>query len=142
MSFSSFNTQKIKHELELETRARSKTEFDVSKSIRLVLKFQEKDVDKCFIHFEKIAEHQHQCRVTKTYQKVLAHFFWSEMKQDIVNYCRSCNVCQVVVKPNHTIPRAALKPIHAFDEAFIKVILYCVGPLPKTKAGNQYLLTM
>ena len=51
-----FETQKMKHELELEARAKSKTEFDVSKSIRLVPKFQEKDVDKYFIHFEKIAE--------------------------------------------------------------------------------------
>ena len=38
-------TQKIKHDFELEFRARSKTKFDVSKSIRLVPKFQEKDVD-------------------------------------------------------------------------------------------------
>ena len=51
-----FENQKIKQELELEARAKSKTEYDVTKSIRLVPKFQEKDVDKCFIHFEKIAE--------------------------------------------------------------------------------------
>ena len=80
--------------------------------------------------------------VTKTYHKVLAHFFWPKMRRDIVNYCRSCHVCQVVGKPNQTIPRAALKPIPAFDEPFTKVIIDCVGPLPRTKAGNQYLLTI
>ena len=80
--------------------------------------------------------------VTKTYHKELAHFFWPEMRRDIVNYCRSCHVCQVVGKPNQTIRRAALKPIPAFDEPFTKVIIDCVGPLPRTKAGNQYLLTI
>ena len=80
--------------------------------------------------------------VTKTYHKVLAHFFWQNMRRDIVNYCRSCYVCQVLGKPNQTIPCAALKPIPAFDEPFTKVIIDCVGPLPKTKAGNQYLLTI
>ena len=54
----------------------------------------------------------------------------------------NCHVCQVVGKPNQTIPRAALKPIPAFDEPFTKVIIDYVGPLPKTKAGNQYLLTI
>ena len=48
--------RKKNHELELEARATSKTEFNVSKSIRLVPKFQEKDFDKYFIHFEKKAE--------------------------------------------------------------------------------------
>ncbi|XP_062610561.1 uncharacterized protein LOC134272333, partial [Saccostrea cucullata] len=80
--------------------------------------------------------------VTKTYHKALTHFFWPKMRRDIVDYCRSCHVCQVVGKPNQKIPPAALKPIPAFDEPFTKVIIDCVGPLPKTKAGNQYLLTI
>ena len=29
--------------------------------------------------------------------------------------------------------------IPAFSEPFSKVMIDCVGPLPKTKAGNQYL---
>ena len=33
-------------------------------------------------------------------------------------------------------------PIPAFDEPFSRVIIDCVGPLPKTKGGNQYLLTI
>ena len=45
-------------------------------------------------------------------------------------------------KPNQKIPAAPLKPIPAFDEPFSRVIVDCVGPLPKTKSGNQYLLTI
>ncbi|XP_072178543.1 uncharacterized protein [Diadema setosum] len=33
-------------------------------------------------------------------------------------------------------------PIPAFEEPFSRVIVDCVGPLPRTKSGNQYLLTM
>ena len=40
------------------------------------------------------------------------------------------------------IPAAPLKPISAFDGQFSRVIVDCVGPLPKTKSGNQYLLTI
>ena len=47
----------------------------------------------------------------------------------------------VVGKPNQTIPVAPLYPIPAFDEPFSRVINDCVGPLPKTRSGNEYLLT-
>ena len=48
-------------ELELQDKVRPKpldlgTHFDVSKHIRLVPSFQEKEVDKYFLHFEKVAE--------------------------------------------------------------------------------------
>ena len=46
--------------------------------------------------------------------------------------------CQVVGKPNQTIPKAPLKPIPAFEEPFSWVIIDCVGPLPKTKTRNEY----
>ena len=33
-------------------------------------------------------------------------------------------------------------PIPALEEPFSRVNIDCVGPLPKTKGGNQYLLTI
>ena len=48
----------------------------------------------------------------------------------------------MVGKPNQTIPKAHLQPIPAFDEPFSRIIIDCVGPLPKTKSGNEYLLTI
>ena len=35
-----------------------------------------------------------------------------------------------------------LVPIPAMEEPFSRIIVDCVGPLPKTHAGNQYLLTI
>ena len=48
----------------------------------------------------------------------------------------------MVGKPNQTIPKAQLQPIPAFDELFSRILIDCVGPLPRTKSGNEYLLTI
>ena len=48
----------------------------------------------------------------------------------------------MVGKPNQKIPRAPLQPIPAFEEPFSIVLIECVGPLPKSKSGNEYLLTI
>lgn len=76
--------------------------------------------------------------VTKTHNRVLKHFFWPGLKSDVVRYCRTCHLCQITGKPNQIIPPA---PPTVMGQPFEKVIVHCVGPLPKTKAGNQFLLT-
>ena len=44
---------------------------------------------------------------------------------------------------HYTSPSVApLNPIPAIHEPFSHLIIDCVGPLPKTKSGHQYLLTM
>ena len=48
----------------------------------------------------------------------------------------------MVGKPNQIIPKAHLQPIPAFGEPFSRIIIDCVGPLPKTKPGCEYLLTI
>ena len=80
--------------------------------------------------------------INKTYQRILEHFYWPNLRKDIVEFCRSCHTCQIVGKPNQTLPKAHLQPIPAFEEPLSRVIIDCVGPLPKTKSGNQYLWTV
>ena len=80
--------------------------------------------------------------VNKTYHNVLDHFCWPGLNANLSNYCGSCQTCQVVGKPNHVIPKAGLLAIPAFYETFSRFIIDCVGPLPKSKSGNEYLLTV
>ena len=80
--------------------------------------------------------------VNKTYHRILTHFYWPSLKKDVSQYCRNCHTCQMVGKPNQKIPKAHLQPIPAFEEPFSRIIVDCVGPLPRTKSGNQYLLTI
>ena len=80
--------------------------------------------------------------VNKTYDRILSYFYWPGLHKDTSSFCKSCHACQMVGKPNQTIPVAPLKPIPAFSEPFSHIIIDCVGPLPKTKAGHQYLFTI
>ena len=80
--------------------------------------------------------------VNKTCHKILNHVYWPGLKTDVSNYCRSCYTCKVVGKPYQIIPKAGLQPIPVFDEPFSRIIIDCVGPFPKTKSGNEYLLTI
>ncbi|XP_023815218.1 uncharacterized protein LOC110015381 [Oryzias latipes] len=69
--------------------------------------------------------------VTKTYDRVLKHFFWPGLKSDVIHYCRTCHICQLAGKPNQVVPPAPLFPIPVHEEPFERVIVDCVGPLPK-----------
>ena len=80
--------------------------------------------------------------INKTYHKIINHFYWPGLKSDVSKYCKTCHTCQMVGKPNQTIPKAQLQPIPAFDEPFSRILIDCVGPLPRTKSGNGYLLTI
>ncbi len=93
----------------------------------------------CLAHEHLLSAH---LGVTKTYHRILQHFFWPGLKRDVAKFCRTCHTCQITGKPNQVIPRAPLSPIPVMGEAFEEVLVDCVGPLPKTKAGNQYLCTI
>ena len=80
--------------------------------------------------------------INKTYHKIINHFYWPGLKSDVSKYCKTCHTCQMVGKPNQTIPKAQLQPIPAFDEPFSRILIDFVGPLPRTKSGNEYLLTI
>lgn len=70
--------------------------------------------------------------------KTLAYFFWHSLCQDASQLYKSCHACQVVGEPCHIISPAPLKPIPAFEKPFSRVSTDCVGPLSRSKFGNQY----
>ena len=80
--------------------------------------------------------------INKTYSKITKDFYWPQIQHCVAEFCKTRHTCQMVGKPNQNIPVAPFKPIPAFEEPFSKVIIDCVGPLPKTKSRNQYLLTI
>ena len=64
------------------------------------------------------------------------------MKRDVKEYVKCCHICQIAGKPNEVIPPAPLKTIIVPHQPFSKLVIDCVGPLPKTRKGNPYLLTI
>ena len=79
--------------------------------------------------------------INKTYTRLLAEFFWPGMKKDVTCFVNNCHTCQLVGKANEVIPPYPLQPIKVPSEPFQKIMIDIVGPLPKTKKGNQYILT-
>ena len=80
--------------------------------------------------------------IRKTYDRITKHFYWPQVRSDVEDYCRHCDICQRVGKINEKVPRAPLCPVPVLDEPFSDIVIDCVGPLPKTSRGNEYLLTI
>ena len=69
--------------------------------------------------------------INKTYSKITKHFYLPQIRHCVAEFYKTFHTCQMVGKPNQKIPVAPLKPIPAFEEPFSKVIIDCVGLLPK-----------
>ena len=80
--------------------------------------------------------------VTKTYDSILRHFYWPGLKKDVRHFCKTCHICQMIGKPNQKIPPAPLYPIPVIKDPFEHIIIYCVGPLPRSSRGYQFRFTM
>ncbi|XP_076060345.1 uncharacterized protein LOC143036674 [Oratosquilla oratoria] len=80
--------------------------------------------------------------VQKTLDKIIKYFYWPGIHRQVAQYCKTCETCQLVGKPNIVIPPAPLQPIPVVPEPFTHVIIDVVGPLPKTKKGHLYMLTL
>ena len=76
----------------------------------------------------------------KTRQRILQRFYWPTIFQDVDNFCRSCVVCQ---KTSHQkVKQAPLIPLPIISEPFSRIAMDIVGPLPKSRKGNRYLLVI
>lgn len=80
--------------------------------------------------------------VRKTYDRILRHFFWPRLKRAVAQFIKTCPTCQRTSKPNQVVKPAPLYPIPAIGQPFEHLIIDCVGPLPRSKSGHNYLLTV
>ena len=68
--------------------------------------------------------------------KMKTRYYWPQMFENIRTYVKSCDTCQrrgkfKRVEPLHPIP---------VGEPFYRIGIDYVGPLPKTKEGNRYII--
>lgn len=80
--------------------------------------------------------------IRKTYDQLKKYFFWPSMKSDVAKFYKSCHASQIAGKPNQVVPQAPLIPIPVLGKPFEQILIDCVGPLPKTRSGNSYLLML
>ena len=76
----------------------------------------------------------------KTVGKILPRFYWPGIERDVAAFCRECVECQRAAKRPSV--RAPLQLLPVIDTPFERMAMDVVGPLPSTKRGNKYLLTL
>ena len=78
--------------------------------------------------------------ITKTKDRILQRYYWPGAFQDITEYCKTCEVCQR--SRGRRPARAPMLPMPLIQKPFTRIAMDLIGPLPKTKRGNQYILTI
>ena len=74
--------------------------------------------------------------VRKTEVRILPNFFWPGLHQDIIRFCRSCDVCQRTVKKGN-VKEVPLGSMPLIDMPFKRVAVDVVGPMDTpSEAGH------
>ena len=78
----------------------------------------------------------------KTDVRILLNFFWPKLRQDIIRFCRSCDVCQRTVKKGN-VKKVPLGSMPLIDTPFKRVSVDITGLIaPLSEAGHRYILTL
>ena len=76
----------------------------------------------------------------KTFWYLQKSFYWPSMRSTVYNFVKQCAECQLSKKGH--MPKMHLQPIKLQGPPFSRIVVDCVGPLPKTKTGNIYIFTI
>ena len=71
-----------------------------------------------------------------TFDQINKLYLWKGMYRDVKNYINACTICQQNIGQKQKIPMHPLSVGFPFD----KVGIDLVGPLPKTRLGNRYIV--
>jgi hypothetical protein len=71
------------------------------------------------------------------FEKIRSRYYWPQFYEDIRKYVQACDQCQRRGKPSRNEP---LHPIF-ISEPFYQIGIDIVGPLPRTKNNNRYIIT-
>ena len=76
----------------------------------------------------------------RTASRIAQHFYWPGLGKDVQKLCQRCPDCQ---KGNRRRPtRAPLIPLPVMERPWQRVAIDIVGPLDRSRRGNNYLLTV
>ena len=73
-----------------------------------------------------------------TYARIAENYFWPGMYSEILKYVKECDICQrTKPKVNNQVGLLGKRII---EEPWTVVAADIMGPLPRSKAKNQYIL--
>ena len=108
-----------------------------SKTLQLVLPQEWREEVLNMLHDNICTGHM---GITRTIARVRSRFYWVGFKQDVVNKCNSCQVCQARKMPTTPL-KAPLKP-YIVGMPMERVQIDIVTPLPESYSGNKHILSL
>ena len=76
----------------------------------------------------------------RTLQAIRVRLDWPGIVKDVNELCASCPICQK--SGSAILSKAHLQPLPIIKDPFSRVAMDVFDPLPKTKAGNKYVLVL
>ena len=76
----------------------------------------------------------------KTLQRILQRFYWPSIFKDVDEFCRSCCECQKTSPGRRAV--APLVPLPVIEVPFERITMDIIGPLPRSRSGNRYVLVV
>jgi hypothetical protein len=76
--------------------------------------------------------------IETTYNRIKERYYWKNMKKDIEDYIKSCEICQ---KRSKGLGKAPIIPIE-ITQPFEMYGIDFIGPLKETQQGNKYILVI
>ena len=74
--------------------------------------------------------------------KILNNFYWPAIHQDVVSFCRSCDVCQRTISKG-SVAKVPQEKMSLMDLPFKRVAVNLIGPImPASDKGHRYVLTL
>ncbi|XP_055599014.1 uncharacterized protein LOC129748419 [Uranotaenia lowii] len=93
----------------------------------------------------KIIEDSHNSSFHSGYERTLARirqrYYWPRMTVEIRNFVRHCTTCKEV-KPSHVAMVPEMGKMRLADRPWQMISVDFIGPLPRSRKGNQHLLVV
>lgn len=78
--------------------------------------------------------------ISKTCEKIGRQFWWSNWRKEVTDMVKRCHACQLS-KPLNTLPQGRMSS-QLSTYPWERIYIDFVGPLPRSKKGNVYALTI
>src|SRR6266481_6074793 len=78
--------------------------------------------------------------IDQTYYSVLKRFFFPRLYDEVRKYVASCDICQKNNYSNQK-PSGLMQPVR-IEKPFERLSVDLIGPMPKTKKGNEHALVV
>lgn len=79
--------------------------------------------------------------VYKTYHRIAQKYYWPKLRSDVARYVRRCEIC-LATKPERKLPAGLMAERTTVDRPWKLISADLMGPLPRTRSGYQYILSV